>query len=238
MTKYLFLCVSLLLSISGCAVTPDSIVKQPMSAKPTAATPVKAGSGALFNAAAYHPLFEDRRPRFIGDILTITIAENTSATKTGESSSTKDANASSEITSLFGRNVPKASVAGSSSSSYKDKADANSENTFDGSIAVTVVDVLANGYLVVSGEKQVSLDKGTEFVRFSGPISLGFLRRRPRSSVFTKSGQGKPFSFPTNTSRYCLLCTQSPLPGLRSPQDMVAGCLPEIPSGIRLFGTA
>jgi flagellar L-ring protein precursor FlgH len=171
MTKYLFLCVSLLLSISGCAVTPDSIVKQPMSAKPTAATPVKAGSGALFNAAAYHPLFEDRRPRFIGDILTITIAENTSATKTGESSSTKDANASSEITSLFGRNVPKASVAGSSSSSYKDKADANSENTFDGSIAVTVVDVLANGYLVVSGEKQVSLDKGTEFVRFSGVIN-------------------------------------------------------------------
>jgi flagellar L-ring protein precursor FlgH len=142
-----------------------------MSAKPTAATPVKAGSGALFNAAAYHPLFEDRRPRFIGDILTITIAENTSATKTGESSSTKDANASSEITSLFGRNVPKASVAGSASNSYKDKADANSENTFDGSIAVTVVDVLANGYLVVSGEKQVSLDKGTEFVRFSGVIN-------------------------------------------------------------------
>ena len=31
--------------------------------------------------------------------------------------------------------------------------------------------MLPNGYLMVSGEKQVSLDKGTEFVRFSGVIN-------------------------------------------------------------------
>ena len=171
MKKYLLLIVSLLMLSSGCAVTPDSIVKQPMTAKPTAVAPIKASSGGIYNAAAYHPLFEDRRPRYIGDILTINIVENTSATKTGESSGSKEDKAASEITSLFGRKVPGACVAGAASNSYKDKADANASNEFTGSITVTVVDVLPNGYLMVSGEKQVSLDKGTEFVRFSGVIN-------------------------------------------------------------------
>jgi flagellar L-ring protein precursor FlgH len=43
-------------------------------------------------------------------------------------------------------------------------------------MGVTVVEVLANGNLVVAGEKQVSMDKGTEFIRVSGvvnPDSIG-----------------------------------------------------------------
>jgi flagellar L-ring protein precursor FlgH len=38
-------------------------------------------------------------------------------------------------------------------------------------VTATVIEVLPNGYLVVSGEKQVSFDKGTEFVRFSGVVN-------------------------------------------------------------------
>ncbi len=34
-----------------------------------------------------------------------------------------------------------------------------------------MIEVLPNGNLVVSGEKQVALDKGTEFIRFSGVVS-------------------------------------------------------------------
>lgn len=159
------------LLVSACAITPDSIVKQPMTAKPTATTPVKANNGAIFNSAAYHPLFEDRRPRYVGDIVTINIVENTNATKAGESSGSKEGSADNSITSFLGKAVPKASFAGSSSNSFKDKADEKSSNVFNGSITVTVVDVLANGNLVVSGEKQISLDKGTEFVRFSGVVN-------------------------------------------------------------------
>lgn len=159
------------LLVSACAITPDSIVKQPMTAKPAGIAPVVANNGAIFNSAAYHPLFEDRRPRYVGDIVTINIIENTSATKAGESSGSKDGKAANEITSLFGHPVPNASFSGSSSNSFKDKADEKSSNVFNGSITVTVVDVLANGNLVVSGEKQISLDKGTEFVRFSGVVN-------------------------------------------------------------------
>ncbi len=36
---------------------------------------------------------------------------------------------------------------------------------------MTVIDVLANGNLLVSGEKQLAFDKGAEFVRFSGIVN-------------------------------------------------------------------
>jgi flagellar L-ring protein precursor FlgH len=51
------------------------------------------------------------------------------------------------------------------------KSDSSASNTFSGTIGVTVVDVLENGNLVVSGEKQVSFDKGVEFIRFSGVVN-------------------------------------------------------------------
>jgi flagellar L-ring protein precursor FlgH len=159
------------LLLSGCAIAPDSIVKQPMTAKPQVAPVTATRSGAIFNNAAYRPMFEDRRPRFVGDILTINIAENTSATKAGGSSGSKDGKVDSSISSLFGIEVPKAKFEASSALSYADKAAANSSNAFNGSVTATVIEVLANGNLVVSGEKQVSFDKGTEFVRFSGVVN-------------------------------------------------------------------
>ena len=122
------------LFICGCAITPDSIVKQPLTAKPVATTPATATNGSIFNTAGYHPLFEDRRPRFVGDIVTINITENTTATKSGDSSGSKDGKTDSSISSLFGHPVPKASFAASTSNSYADKSAENASNVFTGSI--------------------------------------------------------------------------------------------------------
>ena len=44
-------------------------------------------------------------------------------------------------------------------------------NTFNGTITVTVIEVLANGNLVVSGEKQMAINQGAEFIRFSGVVN-------------------------------------------------------------------
>lgn len=170
-TKKYFIFSMLLLG--GCAVTPDSIVKQPMTAKPQAISATSASNGAIFNNAAYRPLFEDRRPRYVGDILTINITENTSATKAGGSSASKTGSVDASLTPPTGLPITLRGITLAADSSIKneDKAAANSSNNFSGSISVTVVDVLANGNLVVSGEKQVAFDKGTEFVRFSGVVN-------------------------------------------------------------------
>lgn len=168
--KYVLLIATMAI-VGACSITPDSIVKQPTTARPQAAAGVPVKSGAIFNQAAYRPLFEDRRPRYVGDTVTVTIAENTSATKAGGSSGSKDGDIDASIASFMGKAIPKASFSASSSSSYEDKAAANSSNVFNGAVTATVVEVLPNGFLVVSGEKQISLDKGTEFVRFSGVVN-------------------------------------------------------------------
>lgn len=171
--KFLGLGINLgvLLALSACSITPTSIVQTPMTAKPIAPQTGSKTNGAIFNQVAYRPLFEDRKPRYIGDLITITIAENTTATKSTDSASTKKGAVASSITSFRGLPVPSAGFTGDSSTSFKDTADANASNAFTGSITATVVDVLANGNLVVAGEKQISLDKGTEFVRVSGVVN-------------------------------------------------------------------
>lgn len=169
------LLIGVLSFLSGCAITPDTVVKTPMTAKPATTPASKASSGAIFNASAYRPLFEDRRPRMVGDILTIMITENTSTTKAGGSSGSKTGSIDTSIKMPTGLPVKlikeDITIGADSDIKYEDKAAANNSNVFNGSITVTVVEVLANGNLVVSGEKQISLDKGTEFVRFSGVVN-------------------------------------------------------------------
>lgn len=43
--------------------------------------------------------------------------------------------------------------------------------TFSGTLTVTVDQVLVNGNLHVVGEKQIAINQGTEFIRFSALIS-------------------------------------------------------------------
>lgn len=164
-----------MLILGGCAITPDSIVKQPTTAMPKAVPTTSASSGAIFNNAAYRPMFEDRRPRYVGDIITINITENTTATKAGGSSGSKTGSVDTLVKVPTGLPVrllkEDVTIAASSDIKNEDKAAANNSNNFNGSITVTVVEVLSNGNLVVSGEKQISLDKGTEFVRFSGVVN-------------------------------------------------------------------
>ena len=38
-------------------------------------------------------------------------------------------------------------------------------------ITVTVTDVMPNGNLLVSGEKQMGINQGTEYIRFSGVVN-------------------------------------------------------------------
>jgi flagellar L-ring protein precursor FlgH len=58
----------------------------------------------------------------------------------------------------------------STSNDFAGKGEAASANNFTGTISVTVLEVLPNRNLVVSGEKQLSMTQGTEYIRFSGVV--------------------------------------------------------------------
>ena len=170
--KYAISIVAAALVLSGCMSTPTSIVTMPMSARPLTTEQMQAvpNNGAIYQASAYRPVFEDRRARHIGDVLTLVITERTSANKTGASSANKSGGVSAampkKLQSTFGNPL---SV--SNESSYADGDNQSASNAFTGIMGITVVEVLANGNLIVAGEKQVAMNKGVEFIRFSGMIN-------------------------------------------------------------------
>lgn len=160
--------------LAACSVTPSTIVQTPTTAKPVPLDRTAASNGAIYRTAAYKPLFEDRRARFIGDTLTIQITENTSAGKQGAGSSSRSGKVAAAVNPTTGLPVNlknPISVRADSSLSNEEKAASSSSNNFSGTISVTVIDVLENGNLVVSGEKQIAFDRGAEFVRFSGVVN-------------------------------------------------------------------
>ena len=181
MNRGVFAAVAVFLAaLAGCGTVPDTITVQPSNARaqPAAAT-VPPTSGAIFQASAYRPMFEDRRARLVGDTLTVTINERTSAGKEAESSANRSGSVSATAPNVFGL-VPgvtrRLGASASASGEYEDGASVSSSNTFSGTLTVTVMEVLPNGNLVVSGEKQVALDKGVEFVRFSGVVNPTTIR--------------------------------------------------------------
>lgn len=160
--------------LSGCASVPNSIVQQPTTARAQSLPATAAQNGAIFQSAAYRPLFEDRRARMVGDILTMNIVEKTTATKATSDSDSKTGSIALATPKLFGTPLSTLTDLGvntSSANKSDNKAAVSSANTFSGTMAVTVIEVLANGNLMVSGEKQVAFDKNAEFIRFSGVVN-------------------------------------------------------------------
>lgn len=173
MTKLLRMMIVALLDagLAACATVPDSIVLQPTTAQPPPVAAAPAVTGAIFQAAAYRPLFEDRRARMVGDILTISVNEKTSAGKQAASSGSKSGSVQASVPVLLSKPLDFLGASAATATKFEDKNAGNAGNNFISAISVTVVDVLANGNLVVSGEKQIALDGGAEFIRFSGVVN-------------------------------------------------------------------
>ncbi|HJX57121.1 MAG TPA: flagellar basal body L-ring protein FlgH [Thiobacillus sp.] len=163
----------LLLGLAGCGTTPTSIVEQPTTVRPQVKPIQVASNGAIYQAATYRPLFEDRRARHVGDVLTIVINEKTQAGKQASSNASKTSEVDSSISAVAGlplKMFQGLGVNAEASNTYDDKSALNSSNTFSGSVTVTVIEVLPNGNLIVAGEKQIALDKGIEYIRLSGVV--------------------------------------------------------------------
>ena len=115
----------------------------------------------------------------LGDTITVKITESTSAsTKSNnkvDKSNTQKASIGASA-GMFSRVMPGAAeFSAGSSTAFSGKGEAANNNVFTGNMTVTVIDVLPNGNLLVSGEKQVAVGDEQEFVRISGVINPSFV---------------------------------------------------------------
>ncbi|MCK5831553.1 MAG: flagellar basal body L-ring protein FlgH [Methylococcales bacterium] len=165
-----------LLSLLGCETLPK---RDPAFAPVQAVDlhPPKATNGAIYQSGYDVRLFEDHTARRIGDLLIVKLDESTAAKKKSDLGSGKDSSisvtapniAGIDPSLLIGKDL---SATLASNHKFSGKAQANQSNSLTGNISVTVVDVLPNGNLKIRGEKRVTLNDGSEYIRLSGIVRI------------------------------------------------------------------
>lgn len=142
-------------------------------------------NGAIYQNGFDMRLFEDVKARRVGDILVVQLVENTTSSKSNETTINKSTSTSIDNPTVFGTspefdlpgffplaNTSDVNLETSLSSDHEFSGDSSSDqsNNLDGTIAVSVVEVLPNGNMMVRGEKRMTLNQGNEYVRISGIV--------------------------------------------------------------------
>ncbi|WP_447894828.1 MULTISPECIES: flagellar basal body L-ring protein FlgH [unclassified Vreelandella] len=164
----------LIVTAAGCAQIPRASVVGEQEQIDIVDRPPAVANGSIYQSRrGYQPLFEDRRPRAIGDILTIVLNEQVSASQTSQSSANRSGSASLDLAQIpdiidfledYGFDVASDNI-------FSGSGATQANNTMTGTITVSVLEVLNNGNLRVRGEKQIAINQGTEFIRFSGVVN-------------------------------------------------------------------
>lgn len=174
-----------LLPLSGCeTLNPPAPGTDPDFAPTYPTTPdpkeVRKVTGAIYSAETVVPFFETDRARHAGDILTVVLVENTNAQQDAKTNQTKNDQVQSSNPLFFGQ--PISIGTGPTGTGYNLDMNLSNQRTFTGegksvqynkltgSISVTVAKVLANGNLVVQGEKWIRINQAKEYVRLSGLV--------------------------------------------------------------------
>ncbi len=164
-------------TLSACASAGRPAAEKVSYAPPT---PQRLPACASVNGSIYQChnsrfLFEDLKARRVGDVLTVILQEKTDAKKKASTSTSKDTAVGITPPTLFGRGVTSGGVpildtSIAANSKFSGGGDSSQSNSLSGNIAVSVVQVLPNGNLVVRGEKTLTLNRGSEVVRISGLV--------------------------------------------------------------------
>ena len=172
----LLLKISLILlmgSLVGCTAVspraaPDDPQYSPVPAQSLKPPPVT--NGSLYQPNYAISLYNDQRARRIGDVITITLQENTNASKSSSTSTSKDSDFTLTPTNIFGENPGFLTGTLEGERAFDGSGDSDQSNSLTGQITVTISDILPNGILEVRGEKWLSLNEGDEFIRVRGLV--------------------------------------------------------------------
>lgn len=161
--------------LSACGLLPPREHKEDPPVARVLPPPTPRTEGAIYQSGQQMELFADLKARRVGDVLTITLNETTAASKTAVTKTTKTTSVANTGPTLFGKTfttkgVPIGTTTMNGADAFDGEGASSQSNSLAGSLTVTVVEVQANGNLVVQGEKTLKLNQGDEFVHISGVV--------------------------------------------------------------------
>lgn len=180
--------------LSGCAAMTRDI-PQPDDPRyaPVPASHLRMGadvSGSIYQPARNFSFYGDQVALNVGDILTVTLEEQTSASKSADTTYDKDDEVTLNEATILGNAVNFKGMSlltnPSMERAFDGSASSDQSNSLQGSISVTVSEVLPNGILRIQGEKWLKLNQGDEYIRLTGlvrPQDIGTDNTIPSSKV-------------------------------------------------------
>ena len=164
------------LALAACRTVPLHIDKFTAS-DPQELAPQVTHNGAIYQEGRDVPLFENSVAHRVGDVLTIVLEEKTDASKSASTTTAKKTKATLPGPTLFGAPVTihgAEVLAGNmnNATSFDGSGDSKQSNVLTGSISVTIARRLANGNLLVRGQKWIAINQGREFVQLQGIVRL------------------------------------------------------------------
>jgi flagellar L-ring protein precursor FlgH len=119
--------------------------------------------------------FRDRRPRHVGDLLTVDISINDKASLSNNSNRSRKASAGADLgftydlLGVVGADVNGKGDVNSNSSQQGQGATTRSEK-IELAVAAVVTEVLPNGYLVIRGTQEIQVNSETRVLQISGIV--------------------------------------------------------------------
>jgi len=162
--------------LGGCVIAGDVRPFPAMApVQPIVPPQAQPSAGAIYAAGPGLQLYGDRRARDVGDLLTITLVESTTATTSATTGISKNSDIEMATPTVLGlpvtyngQDLLKNSAKGERS--FDGKGQSAQSNKLQGSVTVTVIQRLPNGNLVVQGQKQLRLNQGDELVQIQGIV--------------------------------------------------------------------
>jgi len=164
--------IGLVVFFTGCVPTtvkPDDPYYAPVSAQNLRQP--KPVTGSIVNLASRRDLYGNGRASQVGDIISILLQENTSASKNAKTTADKKSSTTLAAPTVFDKTLDRFSASFTGpTTEFEGEGTSDISNSLDGSISVTVHEVLPNGILVVRGEKWLKLNQGDEYIQISGMV--------------------------------------------------------------------
>jgi flagellar L-ring protein precursor FlgH len=164
--------------LQACATDNTELVLKPSPefapVYPLASDRPKVATGGIYSNRQSDAWFGRGRNYQVGDIITVLLNESTQAARTQNSEINRDSK--NTLPTGFSTQVGKMSPflngidLNNNAIDSKSKGQADQQASLVGSVAVTVVEILANGNLVIRGEKKLGLAEGTEVIQVTGVI--------------------------------------------------------------------
>tara|TARA_B100001057_G_C22859007_1_gene953741 strand:- start:2415 stop:3086 length:672 start_codon:yes stop_codon:yes gene_type:complete len=132
--------------------------------------PNNINSGGIYNESSGGLFATDRRAGQIGDILTVALSEDFTASKSQSATSAKSDSFKVDLPNLLDPAGDQALLDSGAETSFSGSGSAAQTNSLRGEISVTVMRVFSNGNMEIMGQKKLHLNNGNEYVRLSGMI--------------------------------------------------------------------